>query len=227
MATVRTASALLAVEEPSPLFPEPAEIVVGVIAFVLLFLFLKAKVFPIFEKTYANRTEAIEGGIARAEQAQREAEAALADYRGQLAGARQEAAGIRDEARAQAESIRTELREQAEAESARILAAAEAQLRVERQQTLTSLRQEVGGLAVQLASRIVGESLEDEARRRNTVDRFLADLERTSAPDSRSQSGSSQIGGKVQPDGARPDGAQPDEPPSGTAQSSDVGAVRR
>ena len=42
---------------------------------------------------------------------------------------------------------------------------------------MAELRREVGGLAVQLASRIVGESLEDEARQRRTVERFLDNLD--------------------------------------------------
>ena len=59
----------------------------------------------------------------------------------------------------------------------RITEAATAQIASERQQVVAELRREVGGLAVQLASRVVGESLEDDARQRRTVDRFLASLD--------------------------------------------------
>ena len=52
-----------------------------------------------------------------------------------------------------------------------------AQIEAERQQAVTSLRAEVGALATSLAGRIVGESLDDEARQRRVVERFLADLE--------------------------------------------------
>ena len=41
----------------------------------------------------------------------------------------------------------------------------------------TSLRAEVGTLATELASRIVGESLADQARQSRMVDRFLDELE--------------------------------------------------
>ena len=61
--------------------------------------------------------------------------------------------------------------------TARIKASAQAQIEAERSQVLAQLRTEVGGLATTLASRIVGESLEDDARARRTVERFLADLE--------------------------------------------------
>ena len=39
----------------------------------------------------------------------------------------------------------------------------------------------MGTLAVDLASRIVGESLADEARRKGTVERFLSELETAGA----------------------------------------------
>ena len=171
----------LAVAEPSPLAPEPGELIVGLIAFVLLFLLLRAKVWPVFEKTFADRAAAIEGGMARAEAAQAEAADALARYNAQLAEARVEAGRIRTEAQAQRADIVEEARAEANTEKERILAAASAQVASERAQVVAELRREVGGLAVQLASKIVGESLEDEARQRRTVERFLDGLDETSA----------------------------------------------
>ena len=168
-------------EEPSPLLPHLSELIVGLVAFTLLFLFLRAKVYPVFEKTFADRAAAIEGGLARAEAAQAEAADALAQYNAQLAEARTEAGRIRTEAQAQRADIVEEARVEARNEAQRILAAASAQIASERQQTITELRREVGGLAVQLASKVVGESLEDEARQRRTVERFLDGLDDTSA----------------------------------------------
>jgi F-type H+-transporting ATPase subunit b len=71
------------------------------------------------------------------------------------------------------------MRERAEAEGRRITEAAQSQIEADRQQALTSLRTEVGALATELASRIVGESLEDHARQSRMVDRFLDELEAT------------------------------------------------
>jgi F-type H+-transporting ATPase subunit b len=101
----------------------------------------------------------------------------LQQYRAQLDDARHEAARMREEAREQGAQIIAEMRQRAEAEARRITDAAQAQIEAERQQALASLRVEVGTLAVELASRIVGESLADEARQTRMVDRFLADLE--------------------------------------------------
>jgi len=170
----------LAAEEPNPLAPHTSELIVGLLAFLLLLYFLARTVFPRFERAFQARREAIQGGIERAEAAQAEAAAALQQYRAQLAEARTEAAGIRDAAREQGQLIVEEMRASAQAEAARITARGEEQLRAERQQIVNELRSDIGRLAVDLAGRIVGESLEDEVRRRGTVERFLTDLERTS-----------------------------------------------
>jgi F-type H+-transporting ATPase subunit b len=165
----------------NPLFPEPLEIIMSVIFAVVLIVVLSKVVVPRFEQTYAERTAAIQGGIEKAEQAQREAAAALQKYEAQLAEARGEAGKIRDEAREQGKQILAEMREQAQTESARIIAAGQSQIEAERNQAVNQLRSEIGGLATTLAGRIVGESLEDDERARRTVDRFLADLESQSA----------------------------------------------
>ena len=84
---------------------------------------------------------------------------------------------MREEAREEGAAIIAEMREQAQAEAERITASAHNQIEAERQQALIPLRAEVGSWPPTLASRIVGESLEDEARQRRVVERFLADLE--------------------------------------------------
>ena len=160
-----------------PLLPAPIEIILAVVFVLLLTVVIAKFVVPRFEATYAERTAAIQGGIEKAEKAQQAAEAALAEYNAQLAEARTEAARIREDAKTQGTQILAELREQAQAEAARIRAQGEAQLEAERAQVMAQLRNEIGGLATTLASRIVGEALEDDARAQRTVDRFVADLE--------------------------------------------------
>ena len=168
---------LAAEGEPSPLMPHLSELIVGAVAFTLLFLFLRAKVFPMFEKVYAERHDAIEGGMARAKEAEEEAKETLAQYREQLAEARHEAARLREDAREQGTVIIAEMREQAQAEAQRITASAHQQIEADKQQAINQLRTTVGTLATDLASRIVGESLEDEARQSRVVERFLDGLE--------------------------------------------------
>ena len=160
-----------------PLLPHPAEMIIALISFGILYWLYKTKVVPRMEELYAERTAAIEGGMQQAEEAQQQAQAALEQYQAQLTEARAEAARIREEAREQGAAIVVEMRTHAQTEAARITEAAHKQIEAERQQAVVSLRSEVGRLSTDLAGRIVGESLEDETRQRGIVDRFLAELE--------------------------------------------------
>ncbi|PRY51688.1 ATP synthase F0 subcomplex B subunit [Geodermatophilus tzadiensis] len=168
---------ILAAESANPLIPPLGEIIIGLIAFAVVLVVFFKFIAPRFEQVFRARREAIEGGIERAESMQAEARAALEQYRAQLAEARTEAAQIRDQARAEGQQILEELRAQAQEESARIVARGEEQLAANRQSVVNELRGQIGALAVDLAGRVVGESLEDEARRRGTVDRFLDQLD--------------------------------------------------
>ena len=165
----------------NPILPPLSEIIIGLVAFAILAAVLMKYVFPRMEETFQARREAIEGGLARAEEAQAEAQRLLEDYRRRLGEARTEAAQIRDNARAEGQRIIEEMREQAQAEQARIVQRGEEQLAAQRQQIVRELRAEIGALAVGLAERIIGESLADDERQRGTVDRFVADLEGMSA----------------------------------------------
>ncbi|WP_199439627.1 F0F1 ATP synthase subunit B [Umezawaea beigongshangensis] len=179
-----TPGLILAAEEgaANPLIPAVYDIVWSAVCLAIIgFVFWK-KVLPLFQKVLAERTEKIEGGIAKAEAAQAEANQKLEEYKEQLAEARAEAARIRDDARAEGLAIVEEMREQAQAESARIVAQGQHQLDAQRAQIVAELRADLGRVAIDLASKVVGESLEDDTRRRGTVDRFLDELDAVSAP---------------------------------------------
>jgi len=168
---------LAAGSSQDPLIPTIPELIIGAVSFFIVFGVLGKVLLPRIQKMLQERTDQIEGGLERAEEAQAEAAQVLERYRQQLAEARHEAARLREEAREQGAQIIAEMRAEAQAEARRLSETANAQLEAERQQALTSLRAEVGALATDLASRIVGESLQDEARQSRVVDRFLDDLE--------------------------------------------------
>ena len=62
-------------------------------------------------------------------------------------------------------------------EAARITSTAKAQIEAERQAALISLRAEVGSMAIDLASKVVSESLKDSATASRVVDEFLKDIQ--------------------------------------------------
>ena len=164
-------------EAPNPLLPAVYDIIWSAVCFAIILVFFVWKFLPAIKKTLDARAEAIEGGIKKAEIAQAEAAAALAQYQDQLAEGRAEAAKIREQARADGQKIIAELKEQAAVEAARVTATAQAQIEAERQAAVTSLRAEVGTLAIDLASGVIGQSLSDDKKASALVDQFLADLE--------------------------------------------------
>jgi F-type H+-transporting ATPase subunit b len=150
---------------------------VELFAFALLLFLLAKYVIPPINRAMTARQEAIRAEFAELDEAKSEAEAAEEEFKSQIADARHEAARIREEAREQGAAIIAEMREQAQTEAGRIVEHAHAQIEADRKAAVASLRTEVGTLATTLAGRIVGESLDDEARQSRVVDRFLSELE--------------------------------------------------
>jgi F-type H+-transporting ATPase subunit b len=157
--------------------PQPYDILWSAVCFVIILFFFWKYALPKLNTMLDARGALIEGNIEKAAEAKAEADAALEEYRAQLADARGEAAKIRDQARADGVKILNELKEQAQAEANRITAAAKVSIEAERQSAIVSLRSEVGSLALSLASGVIGESLNEDKKATAVVDRFLADLE--------------------------------------------------
>lgn len=164
-------------KEHSLIFPAVNELIWGTISFAVVFFFLYKYALPRANAALAERTTNIEGKLAQAETDRAEASALLAQYREQLAEARDEASRIRNDAQSERVSIIEEARREAAVAAERVTATERDKLVAERSQIVASLREEVGRLAVDLASKVVGESLADEARQRRTVERFLADVD--------------------------------------------------
>ncbi|MBU6147827.1 MAG: F0F1 ATP synthase subunit B [Actinomycetales bacterium] len=168
-------------EQPSILFPAIYDIIWGGLSFTIVMLLFWRFVLPRFSAVVAERSEKIAGGIQRAEQLQDEAAAALAQYRAQLHDARAEAARIRSQAEADREAILDQARREAAEVAAAIATQAQAALALERTKVIAELRGEVGAIALDLAGRIVGEAMSDDARARAVIDRFIDGLAEVSS----------------------------------------------
>ncbi len=164
-------------EMPSVLAVPIDELIIGIIAFLIVFGGLAKFALPSIKKTLKERTDTIEGGIQRAADAQAEAQSVLEQYKAQLAQAREEASAIRTQAQSDRAAMIEEARSEARQAALQVTTAAEAQLAADRSQATAALTRQVGELAVGLASKVVGQSLTDDARVRATVDAFLDDLE--------------------------------------------------
>jgi len=174
----------LAASSLGPLSPDLSELIIGTISFAIVFFVLWRVLVPRIQETLTERTDQIEGGLKRAEEAQAEAKQTLEQYQAQLADARHEASRLRQEAQEEGARIVAELRAQGDAERQRLVTAAHEQIETDRVQAIQALRTEMGSLAVELASRVVGEALDEDARQRRVVDRFLEELETEQVPES-------------------------------------------
>ena len=161
----------------NPLIPAWYDIIWSGFWFLIILAVVWKVALPRLTKMLDERSAAIEGNIAKADEAQRKAEAALEEYTAQLAAARKEAGEIRDAAREDGKKIVAEAKDTAAAEAARLTATAHSQIEAERQTALVSLRSEVGTLALDLAGGVIGETLSDDKKAQAVVDRFLAELE--------------------------------------------------
>jgi F-type H+-transporting ATPase subunit b len=145
--------------EQSPILPASNELIWGTIAFLILLFLMYRTVFPSINQAFKDRRANIEGKLEQAEKEREEAETQR----------------ILEEARSNAERVRRELLAKAEADAGRELDRARQAIRAERDQAIRQLRNEVGTLAVELATRVVGDSL-DRDRQLRLVDEYIDEL---------------------------------------------------
>jgi F-type H+-transporting ATPase subunit b len=168
---------LLAEEVKNPLLPADYDILWSSVVFVVLLTFFWFKVLPNFKKMLDERAKAIEGRLAEAEEAQKAAEHRTASVLAEQEQLRAEASSIREEAKAEGAQILAELKAQASSDAERLVEQGKSALVAERDAAARALQGEVGALAIELASRIVGAKLQEDAVANKVVDDFIAELE--------------------------------------------------
>jgi F-type H+-transporting ATPase subunit b len=161
--------------DAADLYPHWEELLVGAIAFAILFFFMWKWVIPRVNALLEERRQKIQGELEKAEETRRTAEQELADYRQQLAGAREESNRIIEEARRAAEQVRADVEARAERESSAIVARAQEEIRAERDRVFQELRAEVADIAVGLAGRVVGTTLDPKAHQR-LIDEYIDEV---------------------------------------------------
>ena len=206
---------VVAAGEPGAALPHLAEIIVGFVAFSILVYIIGTKVWPMFVKSHEDDTGRIRSGIERADADQEDARAELERNRAKLAGVDNEAARIRDDARADAEHIKEDMSRRTDEEAERIRNQGRQSLDASRSRSVSVLRADVGAQSVELARRIVEASLADDADKAQSVDRFLDELDGMAGgpPDGPAvPAGASSSGGRSSSAGGGPTGSLPGLP---------------
>ncbi len=158
------------------LFPPLYEVFWSAVIALLLWLVL-GRALPKIYQMIDKRRDEINQGLDAASKAQEDAAIAKRERAELLAQAAKDAKEIRDEADRDAKKTVQQAQIDATAEAHRITENARAQIDAERQAAMISLRQDVGGLATELAEKIVGEQLKDKALSSRVIDRFIDELE--------------------------------------------------
>jgi F-type H+-transporting ATPase subunit b len=159
------------------LLPATPELIAGIIAFAIVFFFVWKWAVPSLNRMLEARQAAIGGQLTEAERAKAEAESLLADYRKQLADTKAKEGAVLEEARRAAEAMKADMVSKAAAEAEQIVARAREEAAAEKARVLADARQEVANLSIDLAERVVGQSLDRQAQL-GLVERYLAELEK-------------------------------------------------
>ena len=163
VATILSLLAQAEKNEASDLYPHWEELIVGAIAFAVLFFFMSKWVLPRINTLLDERRQKIQGELETAERTRGEADSVLADYRAQLADAANQSNQIIEEARRTADQVRADLQARAEQEAQATVERAQEEIRAERDRVFQELRDQVAEIAVDLAGRVVGRSLDRSA----------------------------------------------------------------
>jgi F-type H+-transporting ATPase subunit b len=158
------------------------EFIAELVGFVIILFVLWRYVLPLITTMVRNRQEQVQRQVDEAEEATRKLQDAQGRFDNAVQQAEVEAARIRDDARADASRIREELKAQAEAEVDRMLQRGQEQLAAQRDQTVRGLRSELGGASMELAERVVRQSLTNDDARAASIDGFLGEIESLPSP---------------------------------------------
>jgi len=149
---------------PSPIKPATNEIIWGSISFVVLAFVLMKFAVPALQKGMAARSEKVRSDLGAAEKAKADADTLLADYRAQLADARNESNRMIEEARRSADALRADLQSRAQSEIAELRARAAADVEAAKVSAIADLRAEVASLAIGAAETIVQKNLDRDTQ---------------------------------------------------------------
>ena len=153
--------------------------IVEIIAFLIVLAVVGRYVLPYLNTALSERAERIRGELEAASAAKEDAAAADEERRSALEGARQQAREIVAQAHHTAEQVLNEAQARGQAEHERILAAADAEVRLARQRAVEEAASRLGELVLDVVERIVGREVDAESHR-DLIDEAVAALDRDS-----------------------------------------------
>ena len=153
----------------------PAQLIFHALMVLVLFLVLGKLVFQPVLKMMKKRSDTISGNISEAEKSRDEAAALKSEYQEKLDGAMKEREEILADSYKAAQKREEDILNEARNEAASIRAAAEADIAQERKKAVNDLKNEIGGMAVEIAGKVVEREI-NEADHQALIDEFIRNV---------------------------------------------------
>jgi F-type H+-transporting ATPase subunit b len=149
------------------------------IFFMLFFILWKFAWGPIM-KAVKSREDMIRNALDSAEKAREEMKVLQADNETVLRKAREERDKIIRDARLSTERMLAEAKEKSQSEADAMVKRAKELIEREKNTAIAEVKREVAGLAIEVASKVVSETLKNNAEQQKLIGRYLKEIETTS-----------------------------------------------
>lgn len=147
------------------------------LAFVCLYVILAKAAWPFIIKSMETRADLIDKGVAYAQDAKSHLDNAKAEADKVIAEAQKQQADILRDAAKMKSQIIEEAKGQAAVEAKKVTDAAQLAIEQARKESERQLRQEVGAYALQIAEKVIRQSMEGDDAQRALVDKLLNEVE--------------------------------------------------
>lgn len=148
---------------------------------LILYLIVKKLLFKPVKKMLDARAQEVEETYQKAEQAQAQAEAAKQEYTGRIAQAKEEAQALLAQAARKAQGRSEEILSEAKRQASHLMQRTQEELEREKQRAVNEAKDEISGMAVLMAQKIVGREV-DESDHERLIDEFLNEEGETPCP---------------------------------------------
>jgi F-type H+-transporting ATPase subunit b len=150
----------------SAILPDMAEFIPMLVIFILLWIVLAKFGWPKFEAMLEKREMTIKDSLEKSEQARVESERVLEEYKRQLEDAKAQAAQIVADAKKTGEAVKADITDKAQSEATAMIEKAHNAIEAEKKAAISELQGSVADLSVSVASRLIGEDLNDAEHRK-------------------------------------------------------------
>ena len=160
----------------NPLIPDPGLLFWMVLSFGVVFFLLAKFGFPVIVKAINERKEFIEMSLLSAKQANEKLAGIQAESEKLLADAKAQQKDIIAAAMQEKQRIVQAAQEEAQTSAQQMIEEARQSIQAEKERALQDVRNEVASLALDIAEKVIGERMKDEATQRKTIEELIDKL---------------------------------------------------